>query len=235
MTDRKTVLVTGASRGIGRAIARRLAADHDVVAVARSEPALRALAAEVEGAGSRCLTIPLDIADAAAVERALGGVDADVLVNNAGVGHIKPLLELSLEEWREMVDVNFNGMFHVTRAVLPGMIRRGRGEIVNIGSLAGRNTFAGGTCYAGTKHAVVAFSESLMLEVRQHGVRVSMIMPGSVATELRTGVAMWGSTGAPDWMLQPEDVAAAVAYIVSQPSNAHVSRVEMRPSRPRSG
>jgi 3-oxoacyl-[acyl-carrier protein] reductase len=125
-----------------------------------------------------------------------------------------------------MVDVNFNALYHVTRAVLPGMVTRRRGHVITIGSLAGRNPFAGGSCYAATKHAVVGWSESLMLEVRDAGVKVSVVMPGSVATEFSSG----GSEGS--WKLTPEDVADAVAQLVATPANAHVSRIEMRPARP---
>ena len=224
-----TALVTGASRGIGRAIAVRLAATHDVVAVARSADDLDTLAAEVGGAGGRCHTIALDVTDGAAVRSALGDVEADVLVNNAGVGTMKPLLEMAWEEWRRMLDVNVNALYHVTRAVLPGMTERGRGHVVTIGSLAGRNTFVGGTCYTGTKHFVMGFSESLMLEVRDRGVKVSVVMPGSVATDFgRSGRAQ----GA-DWKLHAEDVAEAVAHVVDTPPHVLVSRVEMRPRAPR--
>jgi len=232
VTGRPTAVVTGASRGIGRAIARKLAETHDVVAVARSVRELRTLADEIQGSGGACAVAPADITDPAAVGRALGAVEAAVLVNNAGVGVIKPLLELSTEDWRRVVDVNFNALFYVTRALLPGMIRRGGGDVVNIGSLAGRNSFVGGTAYAGTKHAVMAFTESLMLEVRDRNVRVSVIMPGSVDTELRAGAALLGSTDDASWMLTPEDIAEAVAFTISRPGRASVSRVEIRPSRP---
>lgn len=229
MSARAIAVVTGASRGIGRATAKRLADAYEIVAVARSRDGLESLAHEIDAAGGRCRPVPLDITDADAVGRALGDVDAEVLVNNAGVGVLEPLLDLSLEQWRTMVDVNFNALFYVTRTLLPWMIARGSGFIVNIGSLAGRNTFAGGTCYAATKHAVVAFSESLMLEVRDRGVRVSMIMPGSVATSFsRSGRDA-------SWKLTADDVAEGVWYVLQQPARALVSRVEMRPAAPRKG
>ncbi|HEU4565415.1 MAG TPA: SDR family NAD(P)-dependent oxidoreductase [Gemmatimonadaceae bacterium] len=227
---RRTAIVTGASRGIGRAIARRLARAHDIIAIARSEGELRALAEEIAADGGRCRPLPLDITDAAAVQRALADVEAGILVNNAGVGHIKPLLDLTVEEWREMASVNFDALFYVTRAVLPGMIRGGGGDIINIGSLAGRNSFPGGTGYAGTKHAVIAFTESLMLEVRDRNVRVAVVMPGSVATGLRTGAPLLGKTDDTSWMLTPEEIAESVAFMLEQPGNALVSRIEIRPS-----
>jgi 3-hydroxy acid dehydrogenase / malonic semialdehyde reductase len=226
--SRPTALVTGASKGIGRAVALRLAPTHDVVALARSAPQLETLAAEITKAGGRCTPLVCDVAQPAEIAERLRGIEADVLINNAGVGMLKPLLETSPEEWHQMVNVNLNALYHVTRAVLPGMVARGRGEVITIGSLAGRNTFAGGSCYAATKHAVIGFSESLMLEVRERGVRVSVVMPGSVATEFGWHPADRDTS----WMLQSEDVAEAVAYLLAQPANAHVSRVEMRPARP---
>lgn len=221
-----TAVVTGASRGIGRAVAKRLAEKWEVLALARSAPELESLRAEIEGAGGRCRAVRCDVGDVNAVERALAGVDAEVLVNNAGIGIMKPLVELSVEDWRRTMSVNLDALFYVTRALLPGMLRRGAGHIVNIGSLAGRNPFAGGTCYTATKHAVVGFSESLMLEVRDAGVRVSMVMPGSVATDF---FAPGRETG---WMIQPEEIADAVWYMLHQRGNALVSRIEVRPARP---
>ncbi len=228
MTDarrRGTAVVTGASRGIGRATARRLAAEWEIVAIARSAKELDSLRREIEEAGGDCSTIELDVTDAAAVQRALSGIDAEVLVNNAGVGVMKPMLELTVDDWRSMVAVNLDAVFYVTRALLPGMVRRGRGHVVNIGSLSGRGAFVGGSCYAATKHALVGLSESLMMEVRDSGVRVSLVMPGSVNTTFSSGKADAG------WKLTASDVADAVVYTLAQPDNALVSRVELRPLR----
>ncbi len=222
---REKALITGASRGIGRATALRLAAAYDIVAVARSESELESLAKEIEAAGGKCSTIALDIADERAVAIALGGLECDVLVNNAGVATMKPLLQLSSAEWHRMVDVNFNALFYVTKAVLPGMVERKRGLVITIGSLAGRNTFVGGSCYAATKHAVNGFTESLMLEVRDSNVRVAVVMPGSVATELTP------SSGDQSWKLTSEQIADSVWYLVTQPDSVLVSRIEIRPAR----
>src|SRR4030095_15439135 len=119
MDGRNTAVITGASRGIGRAISLRLGSTHHIVAIARSRPELETLASEISSSGGSCDIMELDVADAAAVARALDGIPADVLVNNAGVGYMKPLLELTTDEWNAMVDVNFNALFHLTRAVLP--------------------------------------------------------------------------------------------------------------------
>ena len=224
-TRKGTAVITGASRGIGRATAQRLAAEWEIVAVARSANELDSLREEIEGAGGDCSTVELDVTDGAAVQRALSGIDAEVLVNNAGIGIMKPLLELTVEEWRSMVAVNLDAVFYVTRALLPGMVQRGRGHIINIGSLSGRGAFVGGTSYSATKHALVGFSESLMMEVRDSGVRVSLVMPGSVDTGFSS------SKGDMSWKLRASEVADAVMYTLDQPENALVSRVELRPLR----
>ena len=224
---KRSVVVTGASKGIGRAIALRLAPEYDIVAMARSEDALRSLGAEISEKGGACTAIDVDVRDPAAIATALDGVHCDVLVNNAGVMHKKPFIDLTPDEWSEMVDVNFNALYHVTRAVLPGMIARGSGHVINVASIAGRSAFTGGTCYAGTKHAVLGFSECLMLEVREYGVKVSTIMPGSVAT------ALFPPGTDTSWMLQAEDVAETVAQVLSMPAHALVYNVEVRASLPR--
>ena len=216
-------VITGASRGIGRAIALRLAPEYDIVGVARSGAELESLAAEIENKGSICHPRVIDITDADAVQDALSEVEAQVLVNNAGVGFLKPFLELTREEWRQMVDVNFNALFDVTRALLPGMMARRSGHIVVIGSISGRSAFVGGTCYAATKHAVMGFTECLMLEAREAGVKVSVVNPGSVATGFSKRTESGASTA-----LKPEDVAEAVAHVLATPPNVLVHRVEVR-------
>lgn len=223
---RRTAVVTGASRGIGRAIAKRLSRDYHIVATARTRGALEALAAEIAGQGGTCTPLLLDLRDGAAVGVALGAVEADVLVNNAGVMTKKPFLELTAEEWHDMVDVNLSALYHATHAVLPGMVSRGSGHVVIIGSIAGRSAFVGGTCYTATKHAVMGFSESLLLEVRGSGVKVSVVMPGSVATD------MAGSEVDATWMLVPDDVAESVAHVVATPPAVLVHRLEIRALRP---
>ena len=221
-----TVLVTGASRGIGRAIALRLAPRWSVVAVARTASELETLAAEIKGKGGSCDTLVVDITDGPAVRRALDGRQVDAIVNNAGVGVMKPLVELSPDEWKLMIDVNLNAVYYVTHALLPGMIARGRGHVVIIGSLAGKSGFAGGTGYTATKFAVNGFAESLMLEVRDAGVKVSVVMPGSVATTFsRSGRDH-------SWKLTADDVAASVEFLLDTPPRMLVDRIEMRPLNP---
>ena len=231
MFHRPVALVTGASRGIGRAIALALAPTHRILAAARDRARLDALVREIDALGGEAEAAVMDVADPADVARALHGRDCDVLVNNAGVGVLKPFLELSAEEWHRMIDVNLNALFHVTRAVLPGMVARGRGDVVLVGSIAGRSAFVGGAGYATTKHAVMGFAENLMLEVRDAGVRVSVVSPGSVATEF-SGRPDGGTGG----RLLAEDVAAAVRHVVDMPPEVLLHRVEVRilsPRRPR--
>ena len=221
----RTALVTGASRGIGRATCVRLARDgFDIIAVARTASELESLRLQVESFGRSCWGIALDLRDGAAIEAALDGVTADVLVNNAGVGIIKPLTELTSDEWRTMLDVNVNALYHVTRAVLPGMIERGVGHVCTVGSIAGRSAFAGGSCYAATKAFVTAWAESLMLEVRDQGVKVSVVMPGGVATDFG------GTPARPEdaWKLSAGDVAEAIAHVIATPASVLVHRVEVR-------
>jgi 3-oxoacyl-[acyl-carrier protein] reductase len=225
--SRPIALVTGASRGIGRAIAVRLSRSYDVVALARSQPLLHELTREIHRAGGSCRAVIADVARAPEVADALEGVDADILINNAGVMFRKPLVELAPSEWHAMVDVNLNALYHVTRAVLPGMLERGRGHVINIASIAGRSAFAGGVGYTATKHATLGFSESLMLEVRDQGVKVSVVMPGSVATDLG------GGRGDDSWKLRPDDVAEVVEHILATPGHALVYQVEVRAARPK--
>src|SRR3954469_14449001 len=138
---RPTAVVTGASRGIGRAIALRLAPTHDIVAAARHEGELAALAAEIRAQGGACTPVVVDLAKPDDVARAFAGMSADVLVNNAGVMRQKPFLELTPDDWHAMVDVNLNALYHVTRAFLPEMVERRRGHVLIIGSIAGRSAF----------------------------------------------------------------------------------------------
>jgi len=224
-----TALVTGASRGIGRAIAQRLAADgYDMVAVARDEGELDSLCAEIRRTGRDCRVLALDITDATAVQRALKPLEVDVLVNNAGVGVIKPFVEMSLDEWNTMMDVNVNALFHVTHALLPGMLERGHGHVCTIGSISARSAYVGGAAYSGTKAFVTAWAESLMLEVRGRGVKVSVVAPGGVATEF-SGHEV---TDADRWKLAPEDVAAAVSQVVGTPPDVLIHRLEVRTLTP---
>jgi 3-oxoacyl-[acyl-carrier protein] reductase len=220
-----SALVTGASRGIGRAIAARLAREgYEVIAAARSRAELDEVCAEISAAGGRCRPLVMDVSDPQAVAAALTGAEVDVLVNNAGIGVLKPFMETTAAEWQRTIDVNVNALYHVTRAVLPAMIAKKSGHVCTIGSIAGRGAFVGGSCYAATKAFVTSWSESLMLEVREHGVKVSVVMPGSVTTHFNDHVP----SGDDAWKLSADDVAGTVAYVVSTPANVLVHRAEVR-------
>jgi 3-oxoacyl-[acyl-carrier protein] reductase len=155
---------------------------------------------------------------------------ADVLVNNAGLSHFAPLTELSTEQIDEMLAVNVRGVFLMTRAFLPAMLEQESGQIVNVASLAGRNAVERGTAYAASKHAVLGFSKSLMLEVRKSNVRVIAVCPGSVHTGFFDKAGM--SIGNASQLLRPEHVAEAVRSALELPDGALVSELDIRPANP---
>ena len=231
-----TALITGATEGIGRAIAFGLGrAGYQVGVCARTPSKLRTLLDELAAAGLTAAGYPADVGLEADVATLMSHLTAtlgpiDVLVNNAGIAVLKPFAELTLDEWDATMATNLRSLFLVTQAVLPGMRERRRGSIVNISSLAGRNGFAGGTAYTASKHAVLGFSRSLMLEVRTDNVRVIAICPGSVDTPLmRTQTAFATRL---EKILQPEDVADTVLAALALPERAMVSELDVRPTNP---
>jgi NAD(P)-dependent dehydrogenase (short-subunit alcohol dehydrogenase family) len=230
----KVAVVTGGSRGIGLAIACALVERGAKVAItASSETTLRAGAGELQKtAGAEVLPLRADVRRYEEMEQAMrtvaerfGGID--ILVNNAGIGIFRPVADMSLEEWRQVIDTNLTGVFHGCRAALPHLRARGAGWIVNISSLAGANAFPEAAAYCASKAGLNAFSEALMQEVRHDGVRVAYVMPGSV----RTGFS-GRSAGNDEWKLAPDDVAQVVVDLIAHPSRSLPSRVEIRPSRP---
>ena len=152
----------------------------------------------------------------------------DVLVNNAGVGVGQPVSELSHDEWNRIIGTNLTGVYHCCRAVIPHLVSRGGGWIVNVSSLASTNPFAGGAAYCASKAGLNAFSEALMQELRYSNIRVSYVLPGSVATGFSGRTPDTGS----DWKLSPDDVAQAIEDLLDHPARSLPSRVEIRPSRP---
>ena len=231
----RVALVTGSTKGIGLAIARELAdADAHVVVTARTgedvERAVREL--EVRGEGE-AYGVTCDVRDLEDCQDLVGqSVDRfgrlDILVNNAGIGRFAPIQEMSPEDWNLQIETNLTGVFNCSQAAIPHLKASGDGWIVNIGSLAGRNPFAGGAAYNATKFGLLGMTEAMMLDLRYEGVRVSLIMPGSVNTEF--GGREPGEEGA--WRLQSEDVARAVLDLLGYPGNALPSRVELRPTHP---
>ncbi len=231
-----TALVTGATEGIGRAIAFSLGkAGYKVGVCARTPSKVEALLKDLTAAGVTAAGRTCDVGDPAQVAALVAYVTdrlgpVEVLVNNAGVGVIKPFAELTLAEWDGVMATNLRSLYLVTSAVLPGMRARGRGDVVNISSLAGKRGFPGGTAYAASKHAVMGFSESLMLEVRKEGVRVVALCPGSVDTKLIHSQTLFERD--PAKILQPEDIASTVLAILQLPPRATISELEIRPSSP---
>jgi 3-oxoacyl-[acyl-carrier protein] reductase len=229
----QNAIVTGATRGIGLAIARVLAQAGAGVAISgRSreniEKAVRNLS---NMSKSKVVGKVADVRNNTEVtgffeyvDRELGGID--ILVNNAGVGVFKSTAEMSVAEWQTTLDTNLSGVFYCCHQALPRFKSRGGGYVINIGSLAGQNAFAGGAAYNASKFGLKGFSEAMMLDHRHDNVRVSCVMPGSVDTEFG------GSAQHADWKIAPEDIAEIVLMLLKTPVRTLVSRVEVRPSKP---
>jgi NADP-dependent 3-hydroxy acid dehydrogenase YdfG len=238
----KVALVTGASSGIGEATAAALAGAGAAVAIgARRKERLDALNGRLAGAGARVLQLDLDVTDERACNEAvartreeLGGLD--VLVNNAGVMLLGTIVGADTEDWRRMISTNVLGVMYMTHAAIEGMVDQGSGDIVNMSSVAGRQARKGAGVYNASKWAVNAFSESLRQEVTGRGVRVGLVEPGAVATELTDhitqpeakagAVQMYTSMRA----LQADDIARAVLYMVSQPPHVAINEILVRPT-----
>ena len=243
---RQVALVTGGTRGIGRAVAASLLrAGAEVVLTGTGQTAAERAAGELAadaGAGAKAHGAGCDVRDDASVGELADFIRdrcgrLDILVNNAGVGIFGALPDLSVEDFRRVVDTNLTGVFRVTKALLPFLLEAGADArndeasgavVVNIGSLAGRHSFRGGAAYNSSKFGLIGLTEAMMLDLREHGIRVATVMPGSVAT----GFADRAADDGQDWKLSPEDVAEAVLGIVTQRSQALASRIELRPSRP---
>jgi NAD(P)-dependent dehydrogenase (short-subunit alcohol dehydrogenase family) len=228
--DGKVAVVTGGNRGIGRGIVEALAREGATVALtARAPAAAEQAAREV---GSAAFGVACDVRAYESVQRLFREVEkraggADILVNNAGIGVFGPLADMDPDDWRAVIETNLNGVFYCCHEAIPQMRKRGGGYIFNISSLAGKNPIVNGAAYNASKFGLNGFSEALMMEVRYDGIRVSYLMPGSVATEFGRGARDKG-----DWALQPEDVADVVLDLLRAPRRALYSRVELRPSQP---
>jgi NAD(P)-dependent dehydrogenase (short-subunit alcohol dehydrogenase family) len=228
----QVALITGSSRGIGLAIARRLGRMGARVSLcARKKADLESAAADLRAAGIEALAVPTDVTLPDEVSRLVSETQrylgpVDILVNNAGIGIFGPFYHQTDADWNSVLDTNLKSAFLTSRAVAPEMIRRKSGHIINISSLAGKSTFANGAIYCASKWGLLGLTGCMAEDLRAHGVRVSAICPGSVATEFSPHAGK-----DPSRMLQPDDVAHAVAALVTQSPGSFISEVHVRPTQ----
>ena len=231
----QVALITGASAGIGRAIARAfLGEGADLVVVARREERLAELAAEAEAMGRVCVAVTGDAREEETATRAVQAAlerlgRLDILVNNTGMGIYKQLEETSLEDYDQMMDTNMRSTFVFTRQVVPALLRRGAGAIINVSSMAGVMGFPGEAVYCATKFAQVGFTQALDRELRPKGIKVGVLCPGGVKTEFAIGTGRTEEGVAESGMLEAEDVAAAALLMATQRSGARIMEIRMRP------
>jgi len=229
-------VVTGGTSGIGFAIAEAMAVSGGKVLITGrdADRVTQAVGVLVKSAapGGQVIGVAADVRDRAAIEAAIDQAagefgSLDTLINNAGVGAFQPVEEMSDADWHRVIDTNLTGVFYATRAAIPHLKRAGGGWIINIASLAGRNYFANAAAYCASKAGLVAFSEAVMLELRNDNIRVSCIMPGSVATDFSGP----GKHADESWKLTGADIADVVMDLLRHPKRALPSKVEIRPAR----
>lgn len=233
----KKAIVTGGTRGIGHAVVQALAAaGASVVLTGTTASNANAAAEKFVHQGMKVFGFPADVSREDDVQKlfdfadkTLGGLD--ILINNAGLGIFKPAGELSLADWKKVIDVNLTGAFHCSRLAIPRMKASGGGYIVHLSSLAAKNPFASGAAYNASKFGMNGMAEAMMLDHRYDNIRVTSIMPGSVDTDFG-GMAKEKNAAASNWKISPADVADMVITVLTMPERTTVSRVEIRPSRP---
>jgi NAD(P)-dependent dehydrogenase (short-subunit alcohol dehydrogenase family) len=232
--ENKIALITGGSKGIGYGIAEALMREKMRVAItSRSQKAADDAARRLnQGGKGEAMGLQSDVRDLMSQQTAVDQLIAkwgklDVLVANAGVGHFASVGSLTPEQWRETIDTNLNGVFYSTHVALPHL-KKSKGYIITIASLAGTNFFAGGAAYNASKFGLVGFTQALMLDVRQEGVKVSTIMPGSVATDFNHPE----SAPKDAWKIQPEDIGQMVLDLLHMHPRTLPSKIEVRPSMP---
>ncbi len=241
--SRQTVLITGASSGIGASVAKRLAAEGcRLILAARRMAALEHLAAELRNEYQSIIhCVQLDVRNPLSLDSALSHLpndvkDIDILINNAGLAlDLNPLQLSECADWDTMIDVNIKGLLYITRALLPKMIERNHGHIVNVGSVAGHVVYPGGVVYCATKHAVAAITEGLRLDLFGTAIRVSSIDPGMVKTDF-SRVRFKGDQARADAVyagveaLMPDDIADAIAYVLTCPAHINISQILIMPT-----
>ncbi len=228
------VIVTGASKGIGRGIAAFLARDgFQIGALARSQYELQELKSMIEEIGEKCSIAVCNVRDHESVKQAIPtlvnemeGVDA--LINNAGLVIRKDVFKISLDEWHAMIETNINGVFYVTRAVLPYFKEQESGHIITISSVSGHFPLPGGSGYAASKYAVTGFSASMLQEVRQYGIKVTTMFPGSVNNRAPRDESEEDAS----WKIQPEEIGQACRDVLHTSPQNCISELEIRPLRP---
>ncbi len=235
----RTALVTGATRGIGFAIASALSNAGATVAICgRSQEGVDEAVRRLTNESRRKVVGKVaDVRGSTDVAALFEWVDSetggpDILVNNAGVGIMKSTAELTVEDWRQTIETNLSGAFYCSHEALARLKNRGGGYIINIGSLAGKNAFAGGAAYNASKFGLDGFTDAMMMDHRYDNVRVTHIMPGSVDTEF-SGRPTHGGSSRAEWKIAPEDIGEIVLMLLRMPERTLVSRVEVRPAKPR--
>lgn len=233
--ENKTVLITGGSKGIGYGIAESLMKEKMRVAVtSRSEKAAKEAAAQLNKSGvGEAMGIEADVRDFKSQQKAVARViekwgSLDVLIANAGIGHFGSIETLTPEQWQETIDTNLTGVFYSVKASLDHL-KKSQGYVITIASLAGTNFFAGGSAYNASKFGLVGFTQAMMLDVRQAGIRVTTIMPGSVATYFNNHEPNPGDA----WKIQPEDIGQMVVDLLHMHPRTLPSKIEVRPSMPK--
>jgi NAD(P)-dependent dehydrogenase (short-subunit alcohol dehydrogenase family) len=233
-TNIKTALVTGGSKGIGYGVAQVLIAEGIKVAITSrsAQNAAEAAAQLNQIKEGYALGIAADVRDLASQQQAVEQVlnlwgRLDYVIANAGVGHFAPIQSLSVEQWNETIDINLTGVFYTFKATYEAL-KATQGYFITVASLAGTNFFANGGAYNASKFGLVGFTQAIMLDVRKEGIKVSTIMPGSVATEFNNHVPSEKDA----WKIQPEDIGQIVADLIKMPARTLPSKVEVRPTMP---
>ena len=228
----QVALVTGASRGIGKAVAISLAkAGAGVALVSRNTKALEETAQACKEFGNPALVLACDLENTGSIERLVGEVTTalgglNILVNNAGVNASGAADTGNLKAWDLAIDINLRSLMHLTRHALPEIEKASRGAVINVASMAGRRPFGGASAYCATKHGVVGFTHALFEDVREKNIKVSVICPGFVATDMVSGMGL-----SEDKMIQPDDVAKAVEFVATYPDSACPIEVQIMPQR----